>query len=152
MGKLIDITSRLKSVPDEPRQNEPLFGPPAPAENAAGHEVLERKLGERPDGTIDLASWRARWRSVFKKEFVLDLGKGRTAPEGSLHFFHDPKSNSLEFLAMPHEGSGVRHVLKPTEAMELILALNSAYGFDPQGPDGRKMSEWETGDDGPTVA
>ena len=148
MGKVIDITGRLKQVA-EARAHEPVLAPPAPEDHDAPPRSGRRTLGERPDGTIDLAAWRAKWRPVFTKEFALDLGHGRTAPEGSLRFFHDPRSNSLEFLAQGHDGTTVRHVLPPVDAMGLLLALNSAYGFDPEGPGGRKLSEWET-DDGRT--
>lgn len=156
MGKVIDITSRLKQVA-EAQTHEPMFAPPAPEGHDAPPVSGKRTLGERRDGTIDMAAWRAVWRPVFKKEFMLDLGLGHTTTKGSLMFFHDSRSNSLEFIAQGHDGATVRHVLPPVDAMRLLLNLNAAYGFDPEGPGGRRLSEWETDDrspwdSGPSVA
>jgi hypothetical protein len=154
MGKVIDIMGRLTRRA-EPTAHDPVLAPPAPTDAAQASASADRLLGERADGTIDLAAWRARWRQIYAKEFALDLGRGRTAPEGSLRFYHDPRSNSLEFFAMDHEGATARHVLSPTDAMALILALNSAYGFDPQGPNGSRMSDMDDRSpwsNGPSVA
>lgn len=131
----------------------PLLVPPAPEDHPAP-DSRPRILGERPDGTIDLAAWRARWRPIFTAEFSMDMGQGQSVSEGSLRFFHDPRSNALEFLAQDHEGHTTRHVLPPFDAMRLVIALNGAYGFDPEGPGGRRLSEWDggRGGDGPMTA
>lgn len=150
MGKLLDLTSRLPPRCDHPPPTDvpALFGPPAPEDHPAP-DSRPRILGQRPDGTIDLAAWRARWHPIFAAEFVMDLGRGQTTPEGSLRFFHDPRSSSLEFLAQDHEGRTIRHVLQPVDAMRLVVALNGAYGFDPEGPGGKRLSEWDDGRGGP---
>jgi len=156
MGKLLDLTSRLPQRRDPPASSDVqpvLLAPPAP-EHEAPPDSRPRILGERMDGTIDLAAWRARWRPIFTTEFSMDLGRGQTVPEGSLRFFHDPRSNALEFLAQDHDGHTTRHVLAPVDAMRLVIALNGAYGFDPEGPGGKRLSEWDDGrgGDGPMTA
>jgi hypothetical protein len=143
-GRVIDITARLAErrtvapAAERPR----LFAAPAPHTRRQGEHVL----GERPDGTIDLATWRATWREVFKAEFEM-CGES----EGSLRFFHDTRSNSLEFFALDEAARGTRHVLSPAEAMRLVVALNAAYGFEPKGPSGSPGSTWDDGR-GPSAA
>ena len=120
----------IPAVPDE--EAAPTSGP--------------RLLGQRPDGTVELAAWRAQWRPIFKADFTMDLD-GTSEDEGSLHVFHDPRSSSLELMVRGTDAS-VRHVLSPVQAMRLLVALNAAYGFDPKGPDGRPLSDHDDDDPG----
>lgn len=163
MGKLIDASSRFpQHAVQSQEEQQKLLAPPAPAVliNDDAPASTRQLLGERHDGAIDLAAWRAKWQPVFTKEFAINFPDGSVEPEGDLRFFHDQRSNSLEFFASNHDGSVVRHVLEPVDAMKLLLALNSAYGFDPQGPDGTRLSEtpWVSADgrspwdDGPMTA
>lgn len=143
-GRVIDITARLAErravapAVEHPR----LLTAPAPRAHRQGEHVL----GERPDGTIDLATWRATWHEVFKAEFEM-CGES----EGSLRFFHDKRSNSLEFFALDETARGTRHVLSPADAMRLVVALNAAYGFEPKGPSNSPGSTWDDGH-GPSAA
>lgn len=144
-GRLIDAASRFearRAQADADRGTVPLVAS-GPAD-ASPPGSVRRLLGERPDGTVDLAAWRAQWRPLLRLDFAMlhDDGPG---DEGSLHVFHDSRSSSLELLSRGPTGS-VRHVLDPTAAMRLLVALNAAYGFDPRGPDGRPLSD---NDDGP---
>lgn len=128
-----DAQRAVSSQAEEPRTTD--VGPPTSG---------PRLLGERPDGAIDLAAWRAQWRPVLRLDFTM-LHDDGPQDEGSLHVFHDSRSSSLELLSRGPEGS-VRHVLDPARAMRLLVALNAVYGFDPKGPDGRPLSDH---DDGP---
>ncbi len=145
-GRLIDAASRFearRARADADRVASP-GAAPGPADESAPTSV-RRILGERPDGAVDLAAWRAQWRPILRLDFAM-LHDDGPADEGSLHVFHDSRSSSLELLSMGPAGS-VRHVLSPADAMRLLVALNAAYGFDPRGPDGRPLSDHD--DDGP---
>lgn len=160
-GQLIDAAARFLQRRDGRHVEEcgeaPLLTPvpsmstAVPHDNVVEHAPASRRqtLGERLDGTIDLAAWRARWVPIFQADF--HTGRDGLDPvsdeDGSLNVFHDKRSNALEFFAMDADGVSVRHILTPSVAMRLLIAINSAYGFDPKGPDGRSLADVE--DDGP---
>lgn len=155
-GQLIDAAARFLQRRAGRNIEEPGEAPltaPAPAttqDDEPAPASRRRILGERPDGAIDLATWRARWAPIFKVDF--HTGRDGRDPDseenGSLHIFHDKRSNALEYFALGADGTSVRHVLPPTLAMRLLTAINAAYGFDPKGPDGRSLTDHED-DEGP---
>lgn len=141
-GRVIDASTRFRPAQLSPSEQ----ASPSDSDEAQSPQSGPRVLGQRADGTIELAAWRAQWRSIFKADFAMEHADG-PADEGSLHIFHDPRSSSLEFMARAQDAS-VRHVLSPVQVMRLLVALNAAYGFDPKGPDGRPISDHED-DSGP---
>lgn len=160
-GKLIDAAERFmqrrvgSAAPVA--TSSPLLAP-APqttAEQSSDGPISHRRaLGQRDDGAIDLAAWRAKWIPIFKADFHTgtDGQDPDSEEDGSLNIFHDKRSNALEYFAMRADGASVRHVLSPRVAMRLLIALNAAYGFDPKGPDGRSILDLETDDPGPMTA
>ena len=145
--RFIDAAERFRARREQADAARAAQAPiPAEQEQEAAPASGPRLLGQRPDGTVELAAWRAQWRPIFKADFTMDLD-GTSEDEGSLHVFHDPRSSSLELMVRGTDAS-VRHVLSPVQAMRLLVALNAAYGFDPKGPDGRPLSDYEDDDSG----
>lgn len=149
MGKVIDISGVLAERAS--RRSEEATGSGQTADEGPP-ESTRRALGERPDGAIDIAAWRAKWRPVFSHDFKVDMPDGSVTSDGLLRWFHDPRSNALELFVMNHEGASTRLVLPPTVSMQMLVALNGTYGFDPEGRGGGRLSDWEDGGSGPRVA
>lgn len=150
MGKVIDITARLGERAENRERVDPEEQIEVETEIApSGHRVI----GERPDGAIDIAAWRAKWRPIFSHDFTAEMPDGSASNDGLLRWFHDSRSNSLELFTMNADGVSTRLVLPPTVAMQMLVSLNGSYGFDPEGRDGSRLSDWDDGGGtGPRVA